>query len=91
MPVVAIVPGSVYESPLQRSGSLRDSCLIGVAQMNDHEASETLTILFPFQLLKSYLAHPHRDSLQLLVYHIAARRGLDVDQPRNLMKSVTVE
>jgi len=41
----------------------RDSRLIGVAQMNDHEASETLTILFPFQLLKSYLAHPHRDSL----------------------------
>jgi glutamine---fructose-6-phosphate transaminase (isomerizing) len=26
-----------------------------------------------------------------LAYHIAARRGLDVDQPRNLAKSVTVE
>lgn len=30
-------------------------------------------------------------SLQLLAYHIAALRGLDVDQPRNLAKSVTVE
>jgi len=29
--------------------------------------------------------------LQLLAYHIAASRGLDVDQPRNLAKSVTVE
>ena len=29
--------------------------------------------------------------LQLLAYHIAAHRGLDVDQPRNLAKSVTVE
>jgi glucosamine--fructose-6-phosphate aminotransferase (isomerizing) len=29
--------------------------------------------------------------LQLLAYHIAALRGLDVDQPRNLAKSVTVE
>jgi glucosamine--fructose-6-phosphate aminotransferase (isomerizing) len=29
--------------------------------------------------------------LQLLAYHIAAMRGLDVDQPRNLAKSVTVE
>lgn len=29
--------------------------------------------------------------LQLLAYHIATRRGLDVDQPRNLAKSVTVE
>ena len=29
--------------------------------------------------------------LQLLAYHIACKRGLDVDQPRNLAKSVTVE
>jgi glutamine---fructose-6-phosphate transaminase (isomerizing) len=29
--------------------------------------------------------------LQLLAYHIAVRRGCDVDQPRNLAKSVNVE
>ncbi len=29
--------------------------------------------------------------LQLLSYHIAVQRGCDVDQPRNLAKSVTVE
>ena len=29
--------------------------------------------------------------MQLMSYHIAAHRGLDVDQPRNLVKSVTVE
>ena len=29
--------------------------------------------------------------LQLLAYHIAALKGCDVDQPRNLAKSVTVE
>ena len=29
--------------------------------------------------------------LQLLAYHIATLRGTDVDQPRNLAKSVTVE
>jgi glucosamine--fructose-6-phosphate aminotransferase (isomerizing) len=29
--------------------------------------------------------------LQLLAYHIAVKRGCDVDQPRNLAKSVTVE
>ena len=29
--------------------------------------------------------------LQLLAYHIAVAKGLDVDQPRNLAKSVTVE
>jgi glucosamine--fructose-6-phosphate aminotransferase (isomerizing) len=29
--------------------------------------------------------------LQLLAYHCAVRRGCDIDQPRNLAKSVTVE
>jgi glucosamine--fructose-6-phosphate aminotransferase (isomerizing) len=29
--------------------------------------------------------------MQLLAYHLAVRRGCDVDQPRNLAKSVTVE
>jgi glucosamine--fructose-6-phosphate aminotransferase (isomerizing) len=29
--------------------------------------------------------------LQLLAYHVAVRRGCDVDRPRNLAKSVTVE
>jgi glucosamine--fructose-6-phosphate aminotransferase (isomerizing) len=30
-------------------------------------------------------------ALQLLAYHIAAARGCEIDQPRNLAKSVTVE
>jgi glucosamine--fructose-6-phosphate aminotransferase (isomerizing) len=30
-------------------------------------------------------------ALQLLAYHVAVLRGTDVDQPRNLAKSVTVE
>ena len=36
-------------------------------------------------------ADRHVVPLQLLAYHIAVRRGCDVDQPRNLAKSVTVE
>jgi glucosamine--fructose-6-phosphate aminotransferase (isomerizing) len=38
-------------------------------------------------LMPALLAVP----LQLLAYHIAVLRGCDVDQPRNLAKSVTVE
>jgi glucosamine 6-phosphate synthetase-like amidotransferase/phosphosugar isomerase protein len=34
---------------------------------------------------------PESVPLQLLAYHISVRRGCDVDQPRNLAKSVTVE
>ena len=33
----------------------------------------------------------HTIPLQLLAYHVAVQRGTDVDQPRNLAKSVTVE
>jgi len=59
----------------------RDSRLIGVAQMNDHEASETLTI-FPVPAVEELLSPILTViPLQLLAYHIAARRGLDVDQP----------
>ena len=34
---------------------------------------------------------PTTIALQLLSYHVAVLRGCDVDQPRNLAKSVTVE
>lgn len=34
---------------------------------------------------------PHAVPLQLLAYHTACVRGTDVDKPRNLAKSVTVE
>ena len=52
------------------------------ASMPRLTASETLPLLTPI-----LTAIP----LQLLAYHIAVRRGCDVDQPRNLAKSVTVE
>ena len=50
----------------------------------DHEfrVPETLDMFYPI-----LTAIP----LQLLAYYIAVKRGLDVDQPRNLAKSVTVE
>jgi glutamine---fructose-6-phosphate transaminase (isomerizing) len=56
----------------------------GVARLADHaiEIPETLDLLTP---VLSVLP------LQLLAYEIAVRRGCDVDMPRNLAKSVTVE
>jgi len=59
--------------------------------MNDHEASETFDDLIPVPAVEELLSPILTViPLQLLAYHIAARR-LDVDQPRNLAKSVTVE
>jgi len=57
---------------------------VGVAKLADHkiEIPETLDVFSP---ILSVLP------LQLLAYYIAVRRGCNVDQPRNLAKSVTVE
>ncbi|MFK8185324.1 MAG: glutamine--fructose-6-phosphate transaminase (isomerizing) [Phormidesmis sp.] len=95
VPVVAIATkGTVYEKVLSNAqeAKARDAQLIGVVPMNDADAEETFDALLPVpdvdELLSPVLTVV---PVQLLSYHIAARRGLDVDQPRNLAKSVTVE
>lgn len=95
VPVVAIaMPGSVFEKVLSNAqeARARDARLIGVTPLDEAEAQHTFDNLLPVpevdELLSPILTVM---PLQLLAYHIAARRGLDVDQPRNLAKSVTVE
>lgn len=95
VPVVAIaMPGSVYEKVLSNAqeAKARDSRLIGVTSINNPEAAEIFDELIPVPAVEELLSPIISViPLQLLAYHIAARRGLDVDQPRNLAKSVTVE
>lgn len=95
VPVVAIaMPGNVYEKVLSNAqeAKARDARLIGVTPMNEHDAAETFDDLLPVPVVEELLSPILAViPLQLLAYHIAARRGLDVDQPRNLAKSVTVE
>ncbi|NEP16506.1 MAG: glutamine--fructose-6-phosphate transaminase (isomerizing) [Leptolyngbya sp. SIO4C1] len=95
VPVVAIaMPGPVYEKVLSNAqeAKARDAQLIGVVPMNDPEAEETFDSLLPVPVVDELISPLLTViPLQLLSYHIAARRGLDVDQPRNLAKSVTVE
>lgn len=95
VPVVAIaIPGSVYEKVISNAqeAKARDSRLIGVTPVNDGEVAEIFNDLLPVSHLEELLSPLLTVvPLQLLAYHIAARRGLDVDQPRNLAKSVTVE
>ncbi|MDZ8241301.1 MAG: glutamine--fructose-6-phosphate transaminase (isomerizing) [Nostoc sp. ChiQUE01a] len=95
VPVVAIaIPGSVYEKVISNAqeAKARDSRLIGVTPVNDGEAAEIFNDLLPVSHVEELLSPLLTVvPLQLLAYHIAARRGLDVDQPRNLAKSVTVE
>jgi glucosamine--fructose-6-phosphate aminotransferase (isomerizing) len=95
VPVVAIaMPGTVYDKVLSNAqeAKARDAQLIGVAPLDDEEAAFTFDSLLPVPLVEELLSPILTViPLQLLAYHIAARRGLDVDQPRNLAKSVTVE
>lgn len=95
VPVVTIaMPGRVYEKALSNAqeAKARDALSIGVVAESDHDADNLFDIVLRVpdvdELFSPLLTVV---PLQLLSYHIAARRGLDVDQPRNLAKSVTVE
>jgi len=70
----------------------RDGIVVAVVTKGDYlarEAADFIVELPPAPELLSVLLEIV--PLQLLAYHIAVRRGCDVDQPRNLAKSVTVE
>jgi glucosamine--fructose-6-phosphate aminotransferase (isomerizing) len=86
---------TLYEKTLSniKEVKAREGVVIAVAtEGHDEEVSETadLVIHVPHanEMLSTILEIV---PLQLLAYHIAVRRGCDVDQPRNLAKSVTVE
>jgi glucosamine--fructose-6-phosphate aminotransferase (isomerizing) len=102
LPVVVIAtrdvnnPGSLlrYEKTMSnlKEVKARSGVVIALATEGDEEIKEAADhVLFippaPEELSPILEIVP----LQLLAYHIAVRRGCDVDQPRNLAKSVTVE
>ena len=95
MPVVTIaVKDNVYEKMINNIEQVkaRGGTVIALATEGDEDiarkADHVLYIPQTSPLLTPVLAVI---PLQLLAYHIAVRRGCDVDQPRNLAKSVTVE
>jgi len=99
MPVVAIAPhDAVYEKMV---GNIQEAKARGgsVIALTTEGNDSIMQLLDPAQdvLLTVPNSHPLLTPvlmvipLQLLSYHIAVRRGCDVDQPRNLAKSVTVE
>jgi glucosamine--fructose-6-phosphate aminotransferase (isomerizing) len=95
LPVVVIAPRDPWYEKMYNQieqAKARGGKVIAVATEGDDQIqSEADQVLFvpdtPWMLSPVTTVIP----LQLLAYHIAAQRGLDVDQPRNLAKSVTVE
>ncbi|CAN5608674.1 glutamine--fructose-6-phosphate transaminase (isomerizing) [soil metagenome] len=102
LPVVCIAtkdpndPSSVlkYEKTLSniQEVTARSGRVIAIATEGDQDIAQLVdhTIYIP-QAPELLLPLLEVVPLQLLAYHIAVRRGCDVDQPRNLAKSVTVE
>jgi glutamine---fructose-6-phosphate transaminase (isomerizing) len=95
LPVVALVFGdALFEKMMSNveEAQARDGAIIMITEEGHEESgrrcAQVLTIPRTTDLLTPILAVI---PLQLLAYHIALRRGCDVDQPRNLAKSVTVE
>jgi glucosamine--fructose-6-phosphate aminotransferase (isomerizing) len=95
MPVVVIAPCDPWYakmfSQIEQAKS-RGGTVIAVATIGDEKIPEVADYILwvpktPWMLSPVTTVIP----LQMLAYHIAALRGLDVDQPRNLAKSVTVE
>jgi glucosamine--fructose-6-phosphate aminotransferase (isomerizing) len=95
MPVVVIAtPGRVYEKVLSNIQEVRsrDGVVIAVCAEGDERvaalADEVLEVPAVDEDLSPLV---NVIPLQLLAYYVAERRGCDIDQPRNLAKSVTVE
>jgi glucosamine--fructose-6-phosphate aminotransferase (isomerizing) len=102
LPVVMVAtkdsndPNSVlrYEKTMSnvKEVKARSGIVIAVATEGDEEIREEVDhVLYVPHAPELLLPILEVVPLQLLAYHIAVRRGCDVDQPRNLAKSVTVE
>jgi len=95
MPVVVLAPkDSVYEKVISNIQEIkaRRGNVIAVATEGDEEiASIVNDVIYIPEAQDFVLPLISIIPLQLLAYHIAVLRGCDVDQPRNLAKSVTVE
>ena len=95
MPVVTLITqNNVYEKTLSNLMEVkaRDGDVIAIADEGDERIGEIADHVFyvprVIEVLSPILLTV---PLQQLAYHIAVHRGCDVDQPRNLAKSVTVE
>ena len=95
LPVVVVAPRDRLHAKVLASVEevkARNGVVVAVASEGDEElgarADHVLTVPATSELLTPFVTTL---PLQLLAYHIAVLRGCDVDQPRNLAKSVTVE
>jgi glucosamine--fructose-6-phosphate aminotransferase (isomerizing) len=94
-PVIALAPRDAsYDRMMSNLEEVRarDGWVVAIGHEGDRELAAKADVMLAVPpagdlLTPMLLSIP----LQLLAYHVAVRLGRDVDQPRNLAKSVTVE
>jgi glutamine---fructose-6-phosphate transaminase (isomerizing) len=95
MPVVVIIPNDrVFDKTLSNLKEVesRNGRIIAITDRRTAELEEVAWEIIDVPATNRFLMPVLTTvPLQLLAYHIAVYRGTDVDQPRNLAKSVTVE
>jgi glutamine---fructose-6-phosphate transaminase (isomerizing) len=95
MPVVVIATQSpIYDKVISNLEQVRarDGIVIAVASEGDDSiAAKANEVIYVPDLGEYLTAVLVTVPLQMLAYHVAVQKGTDVDQPRNLAKSVTVE
>ncbi|UCE63634.1 MAG: glutamine--fructose-6-phosphate transaminase (isomerizing) [Nitrospirota bacterium] len=95
MPVVVLAPRDrLYDKTINNLMEVRarNAPIVALASEGDHDIHRVAEVVFPIPDVHPLLTPIlFTVALQLFAYHIAVLRGLDVDRPRNLAKSVTVE
>ncbi len=96
LPVICLCPkDAMYEKMLSNLQEVRARAgrIITVGEYNDTNLKDVSDHLFGVDVADDELLQPILSilPLQRYAYHVARRRDCDVDQPRNLAKSVTVE
>ncbi len=94
-PVVALacdIPGKDKTLGNIEECRARGARILGIITEGDHGAAEIMDDCIPIPACHPLVAAiPAVVALQLFSYHVARIRGCEIDQPRNLAKSVTVE
>ena len=96
LPIVALAPkDSYYEKMISNIEEVaaREGKIIGVGAEDDTRFKDLCTHYLPSPQFKNPVLQAISSviPLQLFAYYVSIHRGTDVDQPRNLAKSVTVE
>lgn len=96
LPVVALCPRDAMRGKMLSNIEevrARAGRLIGVGAADDEELRDLVDVLLPVASCPEEALQPLLSilPLQRYAYHVARAKGCDVDQPRNLAKSVTVE